>query len=59
MYLSFATLSSNLSIIFKVVSTPISEVINTSSIASRSNSSIVDLPATVLANLPKKLSLVF
>ena len=45
--------------IFRVVSTPISEVINASSIPSRANSSIVDLPATVLANFPKKLSLVF
>ena len=59
MYLSLSTLSSSFSMIFRVVSTPISEVINASSIPSRANSSIVDLPATVLANFPKKLSLVF
>ena len=58
MYLSFSTLSSSFSIILRVVSTPISEVINTSSISSSASSSIVDFPATVLANFPKKLSFV-
>ena len=59
MYLSFATLSSNFSIILSVVSTPISEVIKASSISSSASSSIVVLPATARESLLKTFSLVF
>ena len=50
---------SSLSIIFKVVSPPISEVIKASSISSRASSSTLDLPATARESFPKTFSLVF
>ena len=59
MYLSLSTLSSNFSIILRVVSTPISDVIKASSISSNTNSSMVDLPATAREILLKKFSFVF
>ena len=55
MYLSLATRCSIRSIIFKVVFTPTSEVTKTSSKLSRTSSSTLDLPATALLSLPKKL----
>ena len=57
--LSRFTLASIFSIIFNVVSTPTSEVINISSRLSRTSSSTRDFPTTALAILPKKESLVF
>ena len=50
-YLSFLTLSSNFSIIFNEVSTPISEDIKTSSMSSKTSSSI-----TFSRNLPSKFT---
>ena len=58
-YFSFLTLSSNLSIIFRVVLTLTSEETNTSSRLSKTSSSTLDFPATVVAILEKKLFLVF
>ena len=50
-YLFAATLSSMRLMIFKVVLTPTSPVINTSSKLSNTSASTVDFPATALANL--------
>ena len=58
-YLSLSTRASRLSTIFKVVSTPMSEATRASSMASRTESSILDLPAMVLDSLWKKPSFVF
>ena len=52
--LSLATLDSIRSIIFKVVFTPTSLEIRTSSRSSRKSLSIVDLPAMILFNFEKK-----
>ena len=59
LYLSFDTLSSILSIILTVVSTPTSEVISISSRSSNTSASIFDLPRTADFNFAKKLFLVF
>ena len=58
-YLSFATRSSILFIIFKVVFTPTSEATKTSSKLSKTSASTVDFPATAFDSLSKKLVFVF
>ena len=58
MYLSRATRFSIRSIIRSVVSTPTSDVINTSSKSSNIFSSTCDFPATIRANLENTPSLV-
>ena len=58
-YLSLATRSSIRSMIFRVVSTPTSEVTSTSSKSSSTSSSTFDFPATALDSLLKKLDLDF
>ena len=58
-YLSRATLSSMRWIIFRVVSTPTSLVISTSSRLSSTSSSTFDLPATARVSLSSTLVLVF
>ena len=58
-YLSLSTLSCRASTILRVVSTPISEAIRASSIASRRSSSTFDLPTTTLERRSKKLRFVF
>ena len=57
--LSFETRSSIRSIIFSVVSTPTSELINTSSRLSSTSSSTLDLPTTARESFLKTLSFVF
>ena len=56
---NLATLTSILLIILRVVSTPTSEAIKTSSRSSKTSSSTLDFPATTFVNLPKKLALDF
>ena len=58
-YLSFETLASILSIIFKVVATPTSEATKISSKLSKTSSSTLDFPATAFDNLFKKLDFDF
>ena len=58
-YLSRAVRFCSRSIILRVVSTPTSDVINTSSRLSRKSSSILDLPATARLSLSNKPCLVF
>ena len=58
-YLLAATRASIRLMILRVVLTPTSPEIRTSSKLSNTSASTVDFPATALASLPKKLSFVF